>query len=62
MSRLVVFTAVFAAILMAMRFFKREKARVPAQLRRAKEDLRNGAKRGTLVQDSRTGEYYVKRD
>ncbi|MHC5306611.1 hypothetical protein [Bartonella sp. LJL80] len=61
MARLIIYGLICAAALYAYRAFKRESQRVAQRVRRAEAERQNGAK-GTLVQDPKTGEYYVERD
>ncbi len=61
MPQLIFFGAVGVAAYMGYRAFVREAQRVTAKVRREEKQMRNGAN-GTLVQDPKTGEYYVAKD
>ena len=55
------FLAVIIAAWYGYRSFKREATRVSQRVRQAEKEAQNRAN-GTLVQDPKTGEYYVKKD
>lgn len=61
MPQIIFFVVVGVAAYYGYRSFVREAERVNAKVRREEKQMRNGAN-GTLVQDPKTGEYYVAKD
>lgn len=61
MPQLIFLLLIIAAAWYGYRSFKREAVRVTQRVRRAEKEAQNRA-HGTLVQDPKTGEYYVKND
>lgn len=58
----IIFLAVLGtAAYFGYKAFLREAQRVTAKVRREERQVRNGAN-GTLVKDSKTGEYYLAKD
>lgn len=58
MSRFILLAMVIASLVFMYKVLKRESSRVAVRVKRAEEERKTGAK-GTLVQDPKTGEYYV---
>ncbi len=61
MPQLIFFAVIGIAAWFGYRAFLREAERVTAKVRRAKDEVRNGA-HGTLVKDPKTGEYRLAKD
>lgn len=61
MPQLIFLLLIIAAAWYGYRSFKREASRVSQRVRQAEKEAQNWAQ-GTLVQDPKTGEYYVKKD
>lgn len=61
MPQLIFLLVILAIAWYGYRSFKREATRVTQRVRRTEKEAKNRAN-GTLVQDPKTGEYYVKKD
>ncbi|MFE0235796.1 hypothetical protein ACFW0F_17795 [Brucella anthropi] len=61
MPQLIFLLLIISAAWYGYRSFKREASRVSQRVRQAEKEAQNRAQ-GTLVQDPKTGEYYVKKD